>query len=553
MFDRHRIRRWRIGHEDAARAAHPGRSCAATTASRYVPERTIVAIVGDVDPDQALALAREAYGDWPAATGAVDPSPEEPERREVRARTLRGDVSQAELVARLARGAAAASRRARAGPGGGGARLRAGAAGSTARCASPGIVTWVAAHNYAPTELGVFSIAAELAPERRAEARRAAIAEIGRPAHAARAPRPTSSSARARCSARAGRAGSSPWRVGPARSPPPRRWTDVGLLDREYAALAGSTAGRRARGRGALSPAGRGGRRGSTSRRDEGSDLTAGRSGARLRGHRAPRRRRPRRSPRVQPAPRPVGRTGARPETVSASPELPGADLLVRRKTGVPLVTLGHLRAPPASSTRRRRRGSGRSLVRAAVRGAGELDAAALAFAFERLGGTLAHQLGLRLARLRRLGAGGAPGARRPRCWTPFSSIPTWREADVARRAWADDRRGRAGGGRHVPLSVPARVLGGVRRAGLRSAGRRACPRPCRPSRAADVRAWHRAGAARRPAGGDRRGRRGPGRARRTSWPAIFGSRPRDRRPAELSEPDCMARGTTAASRRHGW
>ena len=66
-------------------------------ASRYVPERTIVAIVGAVDPDQALALARETYGDWPAAPGAVDPSPEEPAHREVRARTLRGDVAQAEL------------------------------------------------------------------------------------------------------------------------------------------------------------------------------------------------------------------------------------------------------------------------------------------------------------------------------------------------------------------------------------------------------------------------------------------------------------------------
>ena len=32
MFDRHRIRRWRIGHEDRACAAHPGRSCWATIA-----------------------------------------------------------------------------------------------------------------------------------------------------------------------------------------------------------------------------------------------------------------------------------------------------------------------------------------------------------------------------------------------------------------------------------------------------------------------------------------------------------------------------------------
>ena len=41
--------------------------------SRYVPERTIVAIVGSFDPDHALELARAAYGDWPAASGARGP------------------------------------------------------------------------------------------------------------------------------------------------------------------------------------------------------------------------------------------------------------------------------------------------------------------------------------------------------------------------------------------------------------------------------------------------------------------------------------------------
>ncbi|HEX3275034.1 MAG TPA: pitrilysin family protein, partial [Gemmatimonadales bacterium] len=67
---------------------------------------------------------------------------------------------------------------------------------------------------------------------------------------------------------------------------------------------------------------------------------------------------------------------------------LPGADLLVRRKPGVPLVHLGVYLPrleldPPAQA------GLGALTVRSAVRGAGELDAAGLAFAFERLGGTL--------------------------------------------------------------------------------------------------------------------------------------------------------------------
>ncbi|MDQ3138640.1 MAG: insulinase family protein, partial [Gemmatimonadota bacterium] len=73
MYDHHRIRRWRIGHE-AQLAAFTRADVDGYYASRYVPERTIVSIVGAVDPGQALALARAAYGDWPAAPGAVDPS-----------------------------------------------------------------------------------------------------------------------------------------------------------------------------------------------------------------------------------------------------------------------------------------------------------------------------------------------------------------------------------------------------------------------------------------------------------------------------------------------
>nr|MBA3496541.1 insulinase family protein [Gemmatimonadales bacterium] len=76
MYDRHRIRRWRIGHE-AQLVAFTRADVDGYYASRYVPERTIVSIVGAVDPGRALALARAAYGDWPAAPGAVDPSPEE--------------------------------------------------------------------------------------------------------------------------------------------------------------------------------------------------------------------------------------------------------------------------------------------------------------------------------------------------------------------------------------------------------------------------------------------------------------------------------------------
>jgi zinc protease len=164
MFDRHRIRRWRIGHEgQLARLTRD--DLWAYYRSRYVPERTIVAIAGAVDPDRALALARAAYGDWPSSAGAVDRSPEEPEHREVRARTLRGDVSQAELVLGwravppLHPDATALDLAA--------AVLGSGRGSWLYRSLrEPGIVTWVAAHHYAPTELGIFSVSAELPPER---------------------------------------------------------------------------------------------------------------------------------------------------------------------------------------------------------------------------------------------------------------------------------------------------------------------------------------------------------------------------------------------------
>jgi zinc protease len=67
---------------------------------------------------------------------------------------------------------------------------------------------------------------------------------------------------------------------------------------------------------------------------------------------------------------------------------LPGADLLVRRKTGVPLAHLG-IYVPRSELDPPAQAGLGALTVRSAVRGAGELDAGALAFAFERLGGTL--------------------------------------------------------------------------------------------------------------------------------------------------------------------
>jgi zinc protease len=381
MFDRHRIRRWRIGHEDQlARLTRD--DLWAYYRSRYVPERTIVAIVGDVDADRALALARAAYGGWPAASGAVDPSPAEPERREVRARTLRGDVSQAELVLGwravppLHPDAPALDLAA--------AVLGSGRGSWLYRSLrESGIVTWAAAHNYAPTELGVFTVSGELRPDRL----EAAVSGAAETVAQLTLTGPTDDDLeRARTLVRAHWARRLESMEGRASAlAGAEAQEDVGLLDREYARLAEITAGevREAAAR-HLAPDAVAGVAYLPS--DAGSGLTADSLGSafavtQLRAALVSP------SPRVQP-PAPVT-AGARPEHGVNVTRLPGADLLVYRKTGVPLVTLGiyvpRLRFDPPEQA-----GLGSLLVRAAVRGAGDFDAAALAFAFERLGGTVA-------------------------------------------------------------------------------------------------------------------------------------------------------------------
>ncbi|MFZ5624030.1 MAG: M16 family metallopeptidase, partial [Gemmatimonadota bacterium] len=167
MFDRHRIRRWRIGTEETL-ASFTRDDVWNYYCSRYVPERTIVAVVGDLDANETLRRVEHLFGRWEPRPGAVDRSPEEPLRREVRARTLRGDVAQSELVVGwrtvppLHPDAAPLDLAA--------AVLGAGRGSWLYRSLrQPGIATAVGAHSFAPTELGVFSLGTESEPERMRE------------------------------------------------------------------------------------------------------------------------------------------------------------------------------------------------------------------------------------------------------------------------------------------------------------------------------------------------------------------------------------------------
>ena len=380
MFDRHRIRRWRIGTED--RLAQLTRDdLLSYYRSRYVPERTIVALAGAFELEEALELARAAYGGWPVARGAVDLSPEEPPRREVRARTLRGDITHAELVLGWravpplhddapALDIAAAIL----GLGRGSWLYRA--------LRETGIVTSVSAHNYAPTELGVFSIGADLVSEKVPEAVDVIAEAVSRLTLLG----PESDDLeRARTLFQARWARQLESMEGKASAlAAAEALDDVSFLDREYEALTRVTA------EDVRSAAGRYLQPDSVAGvvylpDGEGSDLTVP---VLERSFAVTAIRRPSSSSvgRGSPA-SPVSASGRRQAGVLHT-ELPGADLLVLRKTGVPLVTLG-IYAPRLEPDPPAQAGLGALVVRSSVRAAGGLDAGELALAFERLGGSL--------------------------------------------------------------------------------------------------------------------------------------------------------------------
>jgi zinc protease len=162
LHDRHRIRRWRIGREPGLRALTRERLLAFYR-NFYRPETTILVVVGDVDPDDALREVERRYGGLPAGSPARTPGPRENGAGGFRYREWAGDVGQTQLaigwrtppsnhrdtppldLLATALGAGRASRLYRA------VRDRT-------------LASSVAAYNYTPTELGVFVVQAESPP-----------------------------------------------------------------------------------------------------------------------------------------------------------------------------------------------------------------------------------------------------------------------------------------------------------------------------------------------------------------------------------------------------
>ena len=379
LFDRHRIRRWRIGHEEAL-AAFDGEQLRAYYATRYVPSRTIVSIVAAAPEEEILAIAREAYEGWPARAAAVLDGPVEERRTGVRVRTLRGDVAQADLVLGW-RGvppldpAESALEMAS-------AVLAAGRGGQLqARLRERGIATSVGAWHYAQSDVGVFAIHADGDPARVPEMVEGIAAEVTLLAGVG----PTADEVeRARTLLKVRWARQFESYEGQASAlAAAEALGGVHLIDDEYAGMLAVTpddvrsAVMRFLDPDAVSavaylPAGRG------------ADLTA-------------------------PALRAAFKPGTVSATVPALPTIPthrsrpttartvagvlhvkapGADLLLRRRPGTPLLTLG-VYFPRPRWEREGDAGLAALTMRSLVRGAGPFDAPALAIASERLGGVL--------------------------------------------------------------------------------------------------------------------------------------------------------------------
>jgi zinc protease len=176
LHDRHRIRRWRIGHERRLRAL-TREQLLAFYRNFYRPGNTILVIVGDVDPDEASREVERRYSALPAGSPVRTPGPRENGGAGFRYREWAGDIGQTQLalgwrtpgtdhpdtphldLLATALGAGRASRLYRA------VRERA-------------LASSVAAYNYTPTEVGVFVVQAEAPPATAAEAARAAWHQV---------------------------------------------------------------------------------------------------------------------------------------------------------------------------------------------------------------------------------------------------------------------------------------------------------------------------------------------------------------------------------------
>jgi zinc protease len=178
LHDRHRIRRWRMGREHELRALTRDRLLAFYR-RYYRPSNTVLAIVGDVDPDVAIAEATARYGAIDDAPVVHDRGPRETAPAGFRVREWDGDIAQTELVFGWRT------------PGADhadapaldllGTVLSTGRASRLVRATRDRrLVSSINAYNYTPTDLGVFVVHATATKDAAAEAARTIADQLRR-------------------------------------------------------------------------------------------------------------------------------------------------------------------------------------------------------------------------------------------------------------------------------------------------------------------------------------------------------------------------------------
>ena len=176
LHDSHRMRRWRIGREEGLRTftrAH----VAGFYRNYYKPRNTILVIVGDVDPDDAVHHVERLYG--PLADGDVarTKGPDEDAHAGFRFRELSGDITQTQLAfgwrtvptlhhdTPLLDAAAAV--------------LGTGRASRLYRSVRERkLAASISAYNYTPTDVGVFVVHAEGPPDTALDAARVTWSQL---------------------------------------------------------------------------------------------------------------------------------------------------------------------------------------------------------------------------------------------------------------------------------------------------------------------------------------------------------------------------------------
>ena len=92
-FDKHRIRRWRIGEDTVLRGMAPD-VLHGFMKDAYVPSNTILTVVGDIRVDEVLGTIQDSWTNSKSVPTNVDSSEPEPLRTEFRYHRITGDIKQ---------------------------------------------------------------------------------------------------------------------------------------------------------------------------------------------------------------------------------------------------------------------------------------------------------------------------------------------------------------------------------------------------------------------------------------------------------------------------